>query len=106
MKQFKTTIIAYLESVGAERDPAEPLSYPFKLLTKAGLLRICVTDDDCIDCRFMDVENAKAFLPHKHNDRLNGYSGKWNFMFFKEEKVSYRLKCFKNELQPLLRSDQ
>lgn len=31
--------------------------------------------------RFDDTDAAKAMLPHAFDDRLNGYSGKWNFMF-------------------------
>ena len=37
--------------------------------------------DDWIACQFKDVAKAKAkqHLPHGHADRLNPYSGKWNW---------------------------
>lgn len=34
-----------------------------------------------VHIRFDDTDAAKRVLPHTHADRLNGYSGKWNFMF-------------------------
>lgn len=35
--------------------------------------------DDWIACQFKDVAKAKQHLPHGHADRLNPYSGKWNW---------------------------
>lgn len=69
----------------------------FVVTTDAGLLRGHFIKSDHLDgpwnggkgCyspgwvhfRFDDVEAAKRLLPHAHDDRLNGYNGKWNFMF-------------------------
>jgi hypothetical protein len=33
-----------------------------------------------VNCRFEDVDAAKAKIPHGWGSRLNCYSGKWNFM--------------------------
>ena len=35
--------------------------------------------DDWIACRFDNVALAKQHLPHGHADRLNQFSGKWNW---------------------------
>lgn len=35
--------------------------------------------DDWIACRFDNLELAKQHLPHGYDDRLNKFSGKWNW---------------------------
>lgn len=52
-------------------------SYGFKVPTKAGKLLVSIGDDCCICTRFVDVEAAKEL---GLGDRLNEFSGKWNWM--------------------------
>lgn len=52
-------------------------SYGFKVPTKAGTLLVSIGDDCCVCCRFDDVPAAKGL---SLGDRLNEFSGKWNWM--------------------------
>jgi hypothetical protein len=64
----------------------------FQVDTDAGILRGCLCQGSrfkrgvyspaWVHFRFDDVDAAKRLLPHAWHDRLNGYSGKWNFDFF------------------------
>ena len=94
----------YLLSIGAEVDRIGELSKWFKLNTVCGLMRIGLDAPDksqvfSIMCRFEDVQEAKKYLQHDHNGRLNPYSGKWNWHSFN---FSGLLRGFENDLTPLL----
>lgn len=52
-------------------------TYNLQIDTKAGLLRVSIDSDCCICTRFEDVEAAKEL---DLGDRLNEFSGKWNWM--------------------------
>ena len=61
--------------------------YRWKLPTKFGELLISIHDDDwgSIFCRFQG-DNIEAAWKHL-GDRVNNFSGKWNFHYAKEETV-------------------
>lgn len=53
-------------------------SYPYTVATKAGDLLVSIDSDCCYICtRFVDVKAAKEL---GLGDRLNEFSGKWNWM--------------------------
>ena len=53
-------------------------------------------------CRFDDTERAKALLPHGWGERLNEYSGKWNFHWHAEWSPEQCLEVFRHELGKVL----
>lgn len=59
------------------KDADHMSSYEWCTLTRGGDLWISISDDCCICTRFEDVERAKQL---GLGDRLNPYSGKWNWM--------------------------
>ena len=59
-------------------------NYKYSLNTKAGELLITTHDAEKSDifsvyCRFENPDRAKEVLSKWENDRLNPYSGKWNY---------------------------
>lgn len=52
-------------------------SYPYTIATKAGDLLVSIGDDCCICTRFVDIKAANEL---GLGDRLNEFSGKWNWM--------------------------
>jgi len=94
----------YLHSIGANFVKENIFSKWFKLDTVAGILNIGLDQPDkgevfSIYGRFDDISKAKNHLEHKHQDRLNQYSGKWNHHGLDAETTLY---WFKLELTPLL----
>lgn len=73
---YHMTALAVLRVHNAEATP-QGSSYDYKVNTAAGELLIQVGDDGCVCTRFTDVEKAKNL---NLGDRLNPYSGKWNWM--------------------------
>ena len=73
-KRFYTLVTEYLTSLGAK--PSD--FYAFTVETKAGLLFVSPYESH-VNCRFKDVEAAKALLGT--HDWLNLYTGKWNHHF-------------------------
>jgi hypothetical protein len=69
---------------------------------------LCVRPfDDWIACQWEDVATAKTVLPYRHDDRLNPFSGKWNFhygdaMFKTRELTEICIDDFLSELRPHL----
>lgn len=51
--------------------------YPYTVATKAGKLLVSIGDDCCICTRFVDIKAAKEL---ELGERLNEFSGKWNWM--------------------------
>lgn len=104
---FDAKVILFLTRLGAEKVDREPFqSYRIRNTVCGPLL---VTPfGNWIACRFDDVELAKKVLPHGlQYDRLNPYSGKWNFtdscdaQFAGESSFS----SFKYELRKLLTTE-
>ena len=52
-------------------------------------------------CRFDEPESAKALLPYGPGQRLNSFSGKWNFNFGRVT-AEEALAVFRAELEPIL----
>ena len=52
--------------------------YPYMIPTRAGALLVHL-DGDNLFCRFVDPTAANKLLTYRN--RLNPYSGKWNFHF-------------------------
>lgn len=73
--------------------------------TTAGVLGITPMGD-WIAGRFLDVDRAKRVLPHGNLDRLNAFSGKWNFHFGTESSPFACFHRFKTELQSLLTTEE
>lgn len=94
---FEGRGVAMLKSLGARA------SDDYLLLdTKAGLVRSKVFADHWIAFRFEDVEKARLVLAH--DDRLNRFSGKWNFMFgtFGEGDAELQISYVRHELEKIL----
>ena len=71
---FQEACTAMLVSLGAT--PGDRC-YPWRLMTLAGVLHLRPLED-WLACRFQDVQAAKQVVGR---DRLNRYSGKWNWHF-------------------------
>lgn len=56
---------------------AEGENYPYRIATKAGPLLVSLDSDCCICTRFEDIKAAKEL---DLGDKLNEFSGKWNWM--------------------------
>jgi len=73
----------FLRERGA-RVVSETRGFRADLPTTVGTLYVSFFDGRPIaeiNGRFADVEAARRVLPHGYGDRLNPYSGKWNFAF-------------------------
>lgn len=99
--EFNKNVIDYITSIGAVKNLNANV-YGYELMTKAGILLITVHEPEkseifSIYCRFEDEK--KAFEVLGDDERLNSYSGKWNFH------TTFPLHClyqFETELTPLL----
>lgn len=93
----------YLASLGGQPEPL-PDSWPgpraIFLETCVGRLRV-TCHGNWLACRFEEPDRAKAFLPHGPGQRLNSYSGKWNFHYGRVT-ADEALAAFRAELEPLL----
>lgn len=100
---------AFLGGIGTRlREPYWP---SFEINTRAGRLQVGVhggrdpsVKDDLFSnatfpwlaCRFDDVDAARQILGSE--DRLNPYTGKWNFMFDWDSTIESRLEYFGAQL--------
>lgn len=99
---FYEDMLEYILSIGAINRRTGSLCSQYQLLTTAGVLFITLDEPDkskifSICCRFEDEKKAAEMLPN--TDRLNKYSGKWNFH------TTCPLHClhqFQTELSPIL----
>lgn len=66
---------AVLERFNGVYTGREP--YPYTVATKAGPLLVSIDEDGCICTRFENIDAAKEL---GLGDRLNPFSGKWNWM--------------------------
>ena len=93
----------YLASVGGQVEP-RPDAWPGPraviLDTRAGRLRVTCYGN-WLACRFDTPDAALAFLPHGPGERLNSYSGKWDFHFGRVT-ADEALAVLRAELEPLL----
>lgn len=101
---FKKAAVKYLLSINAEPIQSQTSFEWYKVDTICGVLKIGLEQPQqgeifSIYCRFEDTLKAKEFLPYKMDDRLNPYSGKWNWHSRNGDEM---LKAFENELCPLL----
>lgn len=99
---FYKKALEYILSTGAKEGRKGTFSNDFKLDTKAGELKIALEIPErsnifSIYCRFEDAGKAKEFLGN--NERLNQYSGKFNFHY---TDADWTLKLFKEEIKPIL----
>lgn len=82
MKRKVKETAAYGQAAGGIMDRFNAVytadaSYPYTVATKAGDLLVSI-DSDCYVCtRFVDIKAAKEL---GLGDRLNEFSGKWNWM--------------------------
>lgn len=65
-----------LERFNAVYRPEQDV-YRYSIMTKAGPLLVSIGDDCCICTRFVDIKAANEL---GLGDRLNEFSGKWNWM--------------------------
>lgn len=99
---FYEDVLDYIVRRGAQNRHKGALATHYKMETKAGELHITLEEPETskvftIYCQFQDVEKAKELL--KGSDRLNKYSGKWNFHYMDADTA---LTQFHNELKPIL----
>lgn len=79
---FNKKVHKLLMSLGATETGKE--MYKYSLDTKAGLLLLTTHDPEksevfSVYCRFENPVKAKEVLSKWEQDRLNSYSGKWNY---------------------------
>lgn len=79
---FNKKVHKLLLSLGAKETGKQ--FYKYSLETKAGLLWIDIHEPEkseifSVYCRFEHPDKAKAVLSKWEQDRLNPYSGKWNY---------------------------
>jgi hypothetical protein len=101
--RLSAKLTRYLATLGAQADATS--DHPTNgqavyVETRAGRLRVTCYGD-WLACRFDDVDRAKALLPHGPGERLNSYSGKWNFHFGRIT-AEEALAAFRAELEPIL----
>lgn len=82
MKRKMKETAAYGQAAGGIMDRFNAVytadaSYPYTVATKAGDLLVSIGDDCCICTRFVDIKAAKEL---GLGDKLNEFSGKWNWM--------------------------
>lgn len=64
-----------LDAQGRETDDGD--NYGYRVMTTVGPLLIDIGDDCCVCTRFQNLHDAKQM---GLGERLNPYSGKWNWM--------------------------
>ena len=89
-------------SMGAKNTNTGKLCSSYAIETKAGKLNIHFEEPEkskvfSIFCHFEDVSKAKAVLGK--SERLNQYSGKWNFHTYNATELLFQ---FESELKPIL----
>lgn len=89
-------------SLGAKNKHTGRLASEYEINTKAGKLNITFKEPEkgelfTIFCRFEEPVKAKEILPD--SERLNPYSGKWNFHYFNASDLLYR---FEKEVRSIL----
>ena len=99
--EFNKNVIDYITSIGAVKNLNANV-YGYELMTKAGILLITVHEPEkseifSIYCRFEDEK--KAFEVLGDDERLNSYSGKWNFHNGQPQSA---LNNIKREIAPLM----
>lgn len=99
---FYEDVLEYIVTMGAKNRHIGELCSNYKIETKAGELLIFLETPQTskvfsIFTCFEDNKRAKEMMPD--NDRLNQYSGKWNFHNYTHDECLCR---FKQELAPLL----
>lgn len=99
--EFNKNVIDYITSIGAVKNLNSNV-YGYELMTKAGILLITLHEPEkseifSIYCRFEDEK--KAFEVLGDDERLNSYSGKWNFHNGHPQSA---LNNIKRELTPLM----
>lgn len=106
-ESFNKKVIRYLQVIGGERIEKHHFTH-YKVKTKAGNLEVSLHNPEkgqvfSIFAKFDDEKKALQELQTIGNsfsiDRLNKYSGKWNFHLDDSELT---LTTFKFELTPLL----
>ena len=79
--KFNEVMAAHLRERGATTNEGKFSGwYMLSLETRAGPL-VANLHGTWIAMRFVDVDRAKAILPHSLHDQLNGYSGKYNIHY-------------------------
>lgn len=99
---FYEDVLEYILRRGAQNRRIGDLASHYKMETKAGELYITFHEAEAskvfsIFCQFQDVNKAKEIL--KDSERLNKYSGKWNFHYSDADTA---LTAFHNEIHPIL----
>lgn len=75
--KYRNAALGILRRFGGQLDTSERHMYVID--TTAGPLQLSIWDS-MIVTRFVDLQRAKAALPHQFmHDRLNPFSGKWNW---------------------------
>jgi len=103
-QSFYEDVLEYIVSIGAKNRHIGEICSHYKLDTIAGELFIFLETPQAskifsICTRFEDEKKAKVYLLHGTFNRLNPYSGKWNFHNYSADETLIR---FKMELTPLL----
>jgi hypothetical protein len=80
------------------------LSNMYELALETGVGPLLVQPNgDWVAMRFVDVDRAKAVLPHRLEDPLNPHSGKYNSMIFDDSlPVQARLDIVQNMIEKVL----
>ena len=79
--KFDKEMEAHLRELGAATNEGEFSGwYLLALPTRAGPL-VIKTNGTWLAMRFVDIDRARAILPHGQYDQLNGYSGKYNIHY-------------------------
>lgn len=89
---FQAAAVKHLEARGAEPEEDYAGAKAYSLETPAGTLRVTIFEG-WLACRFLDVGKAKEVLL-VGDDRLNPYSGKWNWHFLDGTDVDFCLRWF------------
>lgn len=97
--KFDEAMAAHLQERGATTNEGKFSGwYVLSLPTRAGPL-VIKANGTWLAMRFVDIDRAKAILPHGQYDQLNGYSGKYNIHYGE----IHDLDCCKRVLDHALR---
>lgn len=92
VKKFQKMAEEVVSNLGFIKTEADGL-YPWSIETKAGALNLAIMDN-WIACVFVDQVKARVVL--KGDQRLNIHSGKWNWMGGESD-----LRAFASEIKRL-----
>lgn len=103
-EQFNKSVEKYLISIGGNKVDTQCFGFRYKLNTLAGELFVSCHEAEnsevfSVYCRFEQPERAKEVLSKWEQDRLNPYSGKWNYH---QRNASYLLNGLKANLSDLI----